>query len=148
MSQLSRVYLDGIPLDFVATLLLIDHANPSAAGGWRNREQESLVERSIADYLLTLALIHHISISNNVPLKKSAEYFASLAEWLVIEFVPKSDKKVQQLLASREDIFDNYTRARFEETYLEIYELVLLREIRGSGRVLYLFRRKRRDPLS
>lgn len=122
--------------------LLVDLANPSAGIGWANDERDSLAARCKADCVLALALIHHISISNNVPLKKSAEFFASLSEWLVIEFVPKSDKKVQQLLAAREDIFDDYTRTRFEEIYLETYELVASHDIHHSDRVLYLFRRK------
>ena len=125
--------------------LLIDLANPSAAMGWANEERDSLADRCKADCVLALALIHHIAISNNVPLKNTAEFFASLAEWLVIEFVPKSDKKAQQLLSSREDIFAEYTQTRFVEIFLEVFDLVRSQEIRDSDRVIYLFRRKRRE---
>lgn len=123
--------------------LLIDLANPSAAIGWANEERDALAERCEADCLLALALIHHIAISNNVPLELTARFFASLAEWLIIEFVPKSDKKARQLLSAREDIFEEYTRERFEEIYSGHYEIIRSRGIRDSDRVLYLMRRRR-----
>ena len=89
--------------------MLVDLTNPSADTGWANSERDSLAARCNADCVLALALIHHLAIGNNVPLHYMAQYFfASLAEWLIIEFVPKSDEKVQQLLISREDIFAEY----------------------------------------
>ena len=45
-------------------------------------------------------------------LSQLADFFAETGKWLVIEFVPKSDSQVKKLLASREDIFPDYTRDR------------------------------------
>ena len=122
--------------------LLIDLANPSAAIGWASNERDSLMTRSNADCVLALALIHHLAISNNVPLSKIAEFLAALGEWLIIEFVPKSDKKVQQLLAARKDIFCAYSQDGFESVFGERYEIIRSRQIDRSERVLYLLRRK------
>ena len=44
------------------------------------------------------------SSAHNVPLPRIAEYLASIARALVIEFVPKADSQVQRMLAAREDI--------------------------------------------
>ena len=123
--------------------LLVDLANPSAAIGWANNERETLVERCKADCILALALIHHLAISNNVPLSRIADYFATLAQWLIIEFVPKTDKKVQTLLSSREDIFQEYKQSSFERIFGKSFEYVRSRSIANSDRVLYLLRRKR-----
>lgn len=123
--------------------LLVDLANPSAAIGWANNERETLVERCKADCILALALIHHLAISNNVPLSRIADYFATLAQWLIIEFVPKTDKKVQTLLSSREDIFQEYKQSSFERIFGKSFEFVRSRSIANSDRVLYLLRRKR-----
>jgi len=60
--------------------------------------------------VLALALVHHLAISNNVPLPQLAGFLATGGKWLVIEFVPKSDSQVERLLVSREDIFPTYTR--------------------------------------
>ena len=124
--------------------LLLDLVNPSGAIGWANAERQSLAHRSKADCLLALALIHHLAISNNVPLSSIAEYFAELAEWLVIEFVPKSDKQVQKLLSTRDDIFDQYTEAGFEASFCASYEIIKSSPLQQSERILYLMRRRPR----
>ena len=122
--------------------LLVDLTNPSAASGWANCELESLVQRSRADCILALALIHHLAIANNVPLGKIARFFASLAEWAIVEFVPKSDKKVRQLLVARDDIFVDYSRSGFEVAFGSVYELVTSTPIEESQRLIYLLRRR------
>ncbi len=121
--------------------LLIDLVNPSPGIGWAHSERQSLAARSNADCLLALALIHHLAISNNIPLSNIAEFFASLAEWLVIEFVPKSDHQAQKLLRSRTDIFGDYSLEGFEESFRKSYQVVKTNQLKQSGRVLYLMRR-------
>src|SRR5919109_2075597 len=69
--------------------LLLDLTNPSPAIGWGNEERDSFRARGPADLVLALALIHHLAISNNVPLPQLAAFFAESGQWLVIEFVPK-----------------------------------------------------------
>lgn len=122
--------------------LLVDLVNPSGAIGWANAERQTLGERSNADCLLALALIHHLAIANNVPLVMIADYFASLAEWLVIEFVPKRDKQARKLLRSRRDIFEDYSLEGFEARFSGLYEIVKSNPLRQSERVLYLMRRR------
>jgi ribosomal protein L11 methylase PrmA len=123
--------------------LLLDLTNPSPGLGWNSTERESLVDRGPVDCLMALALIHHISISNNVPFNKVASFFAQLCrKSLIIEFVPKSDSQVQRLLRSRVDIFENYTRDQFEKAFSLHFLLERAEPIEGSDRVLYLMRRK------
>ena len=118
--------------------LLLDLTNPSPSLGWANRERDSFGARGPADLVLALALIHHLAISNNVPLPQLADFFASAGKWLVIEFVPKSDSQVQKLLISREDIFPQYTRAGFEEAFQGRFKICETVNVRESERVLYL----------
>lgn len=118
--------------------LVLDLTNPSPALGWANREREAFGERGPADMILALAVIHHLSISNNVPLRQLAEFLAGAGKWLVIEFVPKSDSQVQKLLASREDIFPNYTREGFETAFSEFFTIHAVEAVRQSERHLYL----------
>lgn len=122
--------------------LLMDLTNPSPASGWRSREREGLIERGPAGMIFALALIHHLAISNNVPLADLAEFFAELGEWLVIEFVPKSDSQVQRLLQSREDIFPDYTRERFEQIFGRRFHVRAAVALRASERWLYLLERR------
>jgi hypothetical protein len=87
-------------------------------------------------------LIHHLAISNNVPLDRVADFLAPLAPHLLIEFVPKDDSQVRRLLATREDIFDSYTQAGFEAAFARHYETVERQPIRETSRTLYLLRRR------
>ena len=122
--------------------LLLDLTNPSPAIGWANRERDSFGSRGPADMVLALAVIHHLAISNNVPLPQLADFFAETGKWLVIEFVPKTDSQVKKLLASREDIFPNYTRAGFESAFKGKFNIHSAVDIRESDRVLYLLESK------
>jgi hypothetical protein len=91
--------------------------------------------------VLALAVIHHLAISNNVPLPQLADFFADTGKWLVIEFVPKSDSQVKKLLASREDVFPNYTREGFEAAFRERFKMHEAVNVRESERMLYLMER-------
>jgi hypothetical protein len=118
--------------------LLLDLTNPSPALGWANHERDSFGERGPADLVLALALIHHLAISNNVPLPQLADFFAETGKWLVIEFVPKSDSQVQKLLASREDIFPTYTREGLEAAFRNRFKIHEAVNVNESERVIYL----------
>jgi ribosomal protein L11 methylase PrmA len=122
--------------------LVLDLGNPSAAIGWANRERKSFVERGKADLLLALALIHHLSIGNNVPFTDVAELFSSLTQWLIIEFVPKQDSQAQRLLVTREDIFTDYTQQVFELAFDQFFLIENRQQIIGTERVLYLMKRR------
>jgi len=122
--------------------LVIDLTNPSPALGWAHHERESLLERGPVDLVMALALIHHLAISNNVPLPSVAQFFASAGKWAIVEFVPKSDSQVKRLLATRKDIFDKYTEEGFEEAFAGYFTIAEKTPIPGSERTLYLFKRK------
>lgn len=122
--------------------LLLDLTNPSPGVGWQNDERFSFASRGPADMVFALALIHHLAISNNLPLEKVASYFSSLCMHLVIEFVPKEDSQVQRLLLNREDIFPNYTRKDFEAAFKKFFTIKKSEPVRDSSRTLYLMSSK------
>lgn len=122
--------------------ILMDLTNPSPALGWAHKERESMEQRGPTDMVFSLALIHHLAISNNLPLESIADYFSRLGSYLVIEFVPKGDSQVDILLATREDIFPNYTEEGFEKAFSTTYKTVKKTKIKGSKRTLYLFKKK------
>jgi len=122
--------------------LVQDLTNPSPSLGWSLRERESLLERGPVDAVMALALIHHLAIGNNVPLPDVAAFFAQLANWLVIEFVPKEDSQVQRLLSTREDVFPGYHQAGFESAFEGEFVIDRKHAIAGTSRTLYLMRRR------
>ncbi len=90
--------------------LVLDLGNPSPGLGWRHRERESLTDRGPVDLAMALALVHHLAIGGNVPLPDVVDMLADVADHVILEWVPKPDPKVQVLLSTREDVFDDYTR--------------------------------------
>ncbi|MBI2784960.1 MAG: SAM-dependent methyltransferase, partial [Legionella longbeachae] len=118
--------------------LLLELTNPTPNLGWSNKERDSLMDRGPADCIMALALIHHLAISNNIPLNRIASFFAQIGDHLIIEFVPKSDSQVKRLLQSRKDIFENYTRKNFENVFSTYFSISCINEVAGSERILYL----------
>ena len=122
--------------------LILDVANPSPGIGWAGRERRSLLDRADPDIVLALALVHHLAISRNVPLTMVLGLFADLSPWAIVEFVPKEDAMVRRLLATRRDVFADYTLGGFRAAASERFDVVRESPIEGSLRVLFLLRRR------
>jgi ribosomal protein L11 methylase PrmA len=118
--------------------LVLDLTNPSAGIGWANAERDSFASRGPFDMVMALALVHHLAISNNVPLPEVAAFLRSLGQWLVVEFIPKEDSQVRRLLSSRKDIFPSYHQQGFEEAFTSCFVIRETHPIKDSQRVLYL----------
>jgi hypothetical protein len=97
------------------------------------------------DCILALALIHHLSITNNYPFEFIARFFARVAPYLVIEFVKPSDSWASELLARKQDaqeLFTHYNQNEFENSFGAWYAIEDQRSIEGTHRVVYLMKRK------
>ncbi|AKI99604.1 hypothetical protein ATI61_109204 [Archangium gephyra] len=121
--------------------LQLDLTNPSPGLGWANAERGSLAERGPVDLVMALGLIHHLAISNNVPLDRVAGFLATLGHHLVLEFVPKEDSQVVKLLATRKDVFPTYHRAGFEAAFAPYFTTLRALDIPGTRRTLFLMKR-------
>lgn len=127
---------------------VLDVLNPSAAIGLNNKERDSFLNRIKAfapDVTLALAVIHHMSLSGNVPFNESAKFFSSFSKYLIIEFPKREDSWVQRLLKSKgefEDYFDFYSVENFETAYCEFFNIVERIAIKESERIIYLLKLK------
>ena len=122
--------------------LVCDLTSPSPNIGWNNEERSAMFKRLHPDIVLALALIHHLAIANNLPLEKIISFFHSLSEYLLIEFVPKEDPKVQQLLAHRKDVFDKYDLKHFKICIQSYYDILKESQVADTSRTLFLLKRK------
>ncbi len=118
--------------------LILDLTNPSPGLGWENRERDAFFQRQSSEAVMALALIHHLAISNNLPLDHLAEFFSRLSKWLIIEFIPKEDSQVQRLLQTRKDIFESYHVDGFETAFSRCFQIREKRAVADSQRILYL----------
>jgi len=122
--------------------LILDLTNPSSGIGWNHDERMSIIQRGPADMVFALALVHHLAISNNVPLNKLAEFFSQISKFLIIEFVPKSDSQVKRLLLTRDDIFENYDEKNFEIEFSKFFKIINSKKILDSERTIYIMENK------
>ncbi len=124
--------------------LILDLTNPSPSIGFANNERMSLTERAPVDTILALALIHHLAISNNLPLINIAKFFHTICtKALIIEFIPKHDSQVKKLLTNREDIFPDYVQNIFEDKFSAFFNIQNSIKIKNSHRILYLMQPKK-----
>lgn len=126
-----------------------DVLQPAPGIGFNNTERNSLLERLkdfAPDVTMALALIHHITLSGNVPFEKSARFFASFSKQLIIEFPTPEDSWVQSLLVRKREFkahFDFYNEENFEAGFSEYFQLEKKVMVPGTQRILYLLKNKK-----
>ena len=121
--------------------LFHDIANPAPDQGWAESERKGLFARATADAVVALAIVHHLAITRNIPLANVVDWLVSLAPDGVVEFVPKSDPMVQDLLRLREDVFDDYNEQHFINSLERRAKIVDTEVVSESGRKLVRYRR-------
>ena len=120
-----------------------DLANPSPDQGWAQVERRSLARRSrTADALLALAVVHHLAIGRNVPLPQVAAWLVSLAPHGLVEFIPRGDPRVDDMLTLRGDRFADYTPEVWEAALEPHAAIRRVKTLSDSGRRLYTFERR------
>ena len=128
--------------------IVADVLNPSANYGFNNEERFSFIDRvkdSNLDGCLALAVIHHITLSGNIPFSLSAQFFSKIAPNLLIEFPTRCDSWVQFLLDSKREVknhFDFYNEENFEKEYSVYFEILDKQKIASSERILYSLKRR------
>lgn len=128
--------------------IVTDVLNPVANYGFNNQERYSFIDRvkeGNLDSCLALAVIHHITLSGNIPFSLSADFFAKMAPNLLIEFPTRDDSWVQFLLDSKREFknhFDFYNEDNFEKEYSAYFEIVKKVKIDSSERILYCLKRR------
>jgi hypothetical protein len=121
--------------------LTMNLADPSPPLGWRGLERRALPDRARPDLVLALALVHHMAIGANVPVKELVDWLAELRSSLVIEFPTREDPMVQKLLApKREGLHPDYELGFFQSCLNERFAVERSERLRSGTRVLYFAR--------
>ncbi len=96
--------------------LVIDVLNPSPACGWRAMQFPSAPQRFRSEMALALALVHHLAITQRQTFERIVPALADYADkWLLTEFVPLSDPRSQELLATHRRDMSWFTLEGFLE---------------------------------
>ena len=119
--------------------LCVDITNPSPAIGFNNLERASFLQRIHTDLIVALALVHHLVLSQNMPLEDLATFLAGITQrYLIIEFVPLADDKARELAENKDQYHSPYDSASFEFQFGRKFTIEKKEVIPGSERVLYL----------
>ncbi len=125
--------------------LAVDLARPTPATGWRNRESPSFLERAHGrfDLVLALAVLHHMLVTERVPLSAALDLLADVsAKYVLVEFVSPEDPMFQRIVRGRADLYRHLTREHFESEILGRFDVVRSARIDGLHRWLYLLKKK------
>lgn len=121
--------------------LVLDLSNPSPSIGVNNTERAAFLQRARVDLAIALAVIHHLVIGKNISFLQIANTFQQVCHYLLIEFVPKTDEKIQLMLKTKEDIYIDYTEESFANAFSKFFTIVEKKAVGNSGRVLYLMKK-------
>lgn len=124
--------------------LAVDLARPTPATGWMNSECPSFLERAEGkfDLVLMLAVVHHLIVSERVPLADILALVARLTRcWLLIEYVDPADPMFVRIARGRDALHKDLNRANFETACRKRFDIVHSEPIEGTQRRLYLLRK-------
>jgi SAM-dependent methyltransferase len=118
--------------------LVADVVDPSPGLGWLGRERLPLADRGRPDLVLCLALLHHVSLSHNVPLPSFLDWLAGLGAEIVVELPTRDDPKVRELL-DRKGARANpdYETDAFEQALGERFQVERREALPSGTRILY-----------
>jgi SAM-dependent methyltransferase len=125
--------------------LVVDVTRPSASMGWRNRECPSFLDRAREEFdlVLMLGIIHHLLVTERIPLSQIIELAAELTtSLLVIEFVAPDDQMFGCITRGREDLHRELTRNAFDKACSVHFEVLDCKRLDQTSRWLYLMRKK------
>jgi hypothetical protein len=118
--------------------LVVDLADPTPAIGWRGNERPSFLDRMRPDLVLCLAVVHHLALTNNVPLDEVVAFLAGFGAALVVEFPHRDDPMTRRLLArKRSGLFDAYDTAHWERALEQRFVIERRAELPSATRTIY-----------
>lgn len=125
--------------------LVINLARPSPGLGWRNMENPSFLERARGafDGMLMLAVIHHMLVSERIPLPEVMRLASEItSDLLVIEYIPPQDQMFRCISRGRDHLHQFLTREYFESVASQFFDITRSEQLGETERRIYMMRRK------
>ena len=93
---------------------------------------------------LSLALVHHLRVSENIPIDKIISYILSVADEGLFEFVDKNDEKFLEILGLKKDTYEDYTLDNIINLLKkESFETIKIHEIKKGKRFLIHYKKNK-----
>ncbi len=124
--------------------LRMDIAAPSPAIGWKNRERRSFLDRACRfDCVMALAVVHHLLVTNRIPLDEIVDLIARLsARHVILELVDRTDSMFQRLARGNQDLYADLTIEAQERAFAARFRIVERCALEGIPRTLYVMEKQ------
>jgi SAM-dependent methyltransferase len=126
--------------------LTVNVANPTPATGWRNGECTSFLDRATGafDCVMMLAVVHHLLVTERIPLGEIVQLAAQLTtDLLILEFVSPEDPMFERITRGRGHLHREDSVQVFERSCQGIFDIVRSRLLPDSHRTIYCLRKSR-----
>ena len=118
--------------------LVMDLANLSPGQGWAGRERPAFDGRRSPDMVLCLALVHHLRVAANIPLRLFIGWLRRLDATCILEFVGRDDEMFRALLRNKREDYADYTAENFESEVRGCFSVRDRLKLKGGLRELFL----------
>ena len=135
-----RAAAEGLPV----LPLVVDFARPSPSTGWMNDECPSFLDRARGrfDLVLLLAVVHHLVVTERIPLEAVVDAVAQIATGrVIVEYVGPSDPCFRRIARGRDALYQHATRAAFEAAFGRRFRVIRSEPLTGCERQIYLLER-------
>ncbi len=140
-----RLWRRALANDLDILPLAVNLARPTPAMGWHNAEYPSFLARANGafDVVLLLAVVHHMLVTERVPLSEIVSLCAELTKsYLILEYVSKNDPMFQRLTRGRASLHQDFTQQSFEAACRQRFVIVEKVAVKGDLRWLYLLQKR------
>jgi SAM-dependent methyltransferase len=122
---------------------LMDLVETTPNIGALNKEFSSIFTRAKSALVMSLALVHHLHISNQLSFAQIAELFSLFCtQHLIVEFIPITDAKVQLLLRDKIMDLSEYDEVHFLASLSSWFVIKENITLQNSERRLFLLEKK------
>ena len=117
----------------------IDLAETTPNMGVLEKEYSSIYTRAKSTMVMALAITHHLYINDLLSFVKISSMLNKFSEQYVItEFVPANDEKVQLLMKDKQKEYPEYSEEAFIKAIEQNFTIKERKVINGSERIIYL----------
>jgi SAM-dependent methyltransferase len=111
--------------------------------GFHNFETKSINSRVNSDLVLGLALVHHLHINNQLSFAQIVEmFFLFSSQYLIVEFIPITDNKVQLLMRDKKINLSDYNEVSFTNILSKWYNIIENVSLKETERKLILLKKR------
>jgi ribosomal protein L11 methylase PrmA len=118
--------------------LFFDVANPTPSIGVNNNERLSLLNRIDVDVCLALAIIHHVTITYQVPMYKFLKLIAKSTKYAIVEWIDENDDKVVRINSNPAVNSWRYNHVEFLKSVQKYFIIKQETKVKNGNRILYL----------